>query len=53
MMLITRLVVSFLVCCMLEVRCGWAGVVTGLQAQACKPRALSKVCGVFVIGWTS
>jgi len=33
MMLITTLVVSFLVCCMLEVRCGLAGVVSGLQAQ--------------------
>ena len=21
-------------CCMLEVRCGWAGVVSGLQAKA-------------------
>ena len=31
MMLINILVVSFLVCCMLEVRCGKAGVVTGLQ----------------------
>jgi len=38
-MLITTLVVSFLVCCMLEVRCGFAGVVTGLQAKAlaCSP----------------
>ena len=34
MMLITTLVVSFLVCCMLEVRCGQAGVVSGLQAKA-------------------
>ena len=31
MMLITTLVVSFLVYCMLEVRCGKAGVVSGLQ----------------------
>ena len=31
MTLITILNVSFLVCCMLEVRCGWAGVVSGLQ----------------------
>jgi len=31
MMFITTLVVSFLVCCMLEVRCGYAGVVSGLQ----------------------
>ena len=30
-MLITTLVVSFLVCCMLEVRCGYAGVVSVLQ----------------------
>jgi len=30
-MLITTLVVSFLVCCRLEVRCGYAGVVSGLQ----------------------
>jgi len=30
-MLITTLVISFLVCCMLEVRCGSAGVVSGLQ----------------------
>ena len=39
MMLITTLVVSFLVCCMLEVRCGQAGVVSGLQAKdlACSP----------------
>jgi len=36
MMLITTLVVSFLVCCMLEVRCGWAGVASGLQAIACR-----------------
>jgi len=34
MMLITTLVVSFLVCCMLEARCSKAGVVSGLQAQA-------------------
>jgi len=34
MMLITALVVSFLVCCMLEVRYGQAGVVSGLQAKA-------------------
>jgi len=33
MMLITTLVVSFLVCCMLEVRCSKAGVVSRLQAQ--------------------
>jgi len=32
MMLIATLVVSFLVCCMLEVRCGQAGVVSRLQA---------------------
>jgi len=31
MMLITTLVVSFLVCCRLEVKCGYAGVVSGLQ----------------------
>ena len=31
MKLITTLVVSFLVCCMLEVRCGYAGVVSVLQ----------------------
>ena len=31
-MLITTLVVSFLVCCRLEVRRGYAGVVYGLQA---------------------
>jgi len=30
-MLITTLVVSFLVCCRLEVRCGLAGVVSNLQ----------------------
>jgi len=34
MMLITTLFVSFLVCCMLEVRCGLARVVSGLQAKA-------------------
>jgi len=33
-MLITTLVVSFLVCCRLEVSCGWAGVVFGLQTAA-------------------
>ena len=33
-MLITTLVVSFFVCCRLEVRCGYAGVESGLQAQA-------------------
>jgi len=33
-MLITTLVVSFLVCCRLEVRCGKAVVVSGLQAKA-------------------
>ena len=33
MMLITTLVLSFLVCCMLQVRCGQAGVVSGLQAK--------------------
>ena len=33
-MLITTLVVSFLVCCMLEVMCCQAGVVSGLQVQA-------------------
>ena len=33
-MLITTLVVSFLVCCRLEVSCGEAGVVSGLQAKA-------------------
>ena len=31
--LINTLVVSFLVCCRLEVRCGEAGVVSGLQAN--------------------
>jgi len=31
---IATLVVSVLVCCMLEVRCGYAGVVSGLQAKA-------------------
>ena len=34
MMLLTTLVVSFLVCCVLEVRCSYAGVVSGLQAKA-------------------
>jgi len=34
MMLIATFVVLFLVCCMLEVRCGWVGVVSGLQAKA-------------------
>ena len=34
MMLITTLVVSFLVCCILDVRCSQAGVVSGLQAKA-------------------
>jgi len=31
MMLITTLVVSFLACCRLDVRCGKSGVVPGLQ----------------------
>jgi len=34
MILITTLVVSFLVCCILVVRCGYAGVVSGMQAKA-------------------
>ena len=34
MLLITTLVISFLVCCMLEVRCGLARVVSALQAKA-------------------
>jgi len=34
MMLFTTLVLSFLVCCRLEVRCSLAGVMSGLQAQA-------------------
>jgi len=34
MMLITTLVISFLVYFMLEVRCGLAGVVSGLQIKA-------------------
>ena len=33
-MLITTLVVSFLVCCRLEVRCGYVRVVSGRQAKA-------------------
>ena len=33
-MLITTLVVSFLVCCRSEFRCGWAGVASWLQAKA-------------------
>jgi len=41
MMLITTLVVLFLVCCMLEVKCGLVGVVSGLQA---------KTQGRFVLG---
>ena len=32
-MVIATLVVSFLVCCRLEVRCGYVGVVSGLQAK--------------------
>jgi len=32
---ITTLVVLFLVRCVLEFRCGWVGVVSGLQAEAC------------------
>jgi len=34
MMLITTFVVSFSVCCTLEVRCGCTGVVSGLQPAA-------------------
>ena len=41
MMLITTLVVSFLVCCMLEVRCGLAGVVFGLQVKTSSSRGTS------------
>ena len=33
MMFITTLVVSFSVCCRLEVRGGWAGVVSGLHSS--------------------
>ena len=33
-MLITTLVISFLVCCRLGVRCGYFGVLSGLQAKA-------------------
>ena len=33
--LITTLVVLFLVRCVLEFRCGWVGVVSVLQAEAC------------------
>ena len=41
MMLITTLVVSFLVFCMLEVRCGLARAVSGLQAEASRGSACS------------
>ena len=40
-MLITTLVVSFLVCCMLDVRCGLAGVVSGLQVVVLYPGVVS------------
>ena len=46
MMSITKLVVTFLVCCMLEVRCRQAGVVSRLQAKACfnlQPRHYSSL----------
>jgi len=33
-LLIITLVVSFLVYCRLEVRCSWAGIVSGLQVLA-------------------
>jgi len=33
---ITTLVVLFLVGCVLEIRCGWVGVVYVMQAAACK-----------------
>jgi len=38
-MLISTSLVSFLVCCRLQVRCGDAGVVSGVQvkALACRP----------------
>ena len=39
-MLITTLVVSFLVCCRLEVGCGKAGIVSGLQAKSLQPGLL-------------
>jgi len=53
--LITTLVVSFLVCCMLEVRCGLAGVVSGLQAKAqscfgCSPTLKGKA--IPIQAWT-
>jgi len=38
---ITTLVVLFLVRCVLEFRCGWVGVVSVLQAGACKQTAVS------------
>ena len=40
-MLITTLVVSIIFCYKLEVRCGYAGVVSGLQAKARFGRALA------------
>jgi len=43
MVLFTILVVSFLVFCMLEVICSYAGVVSGLQAKAQKPVVLDPV----------
>ena len=42
---ITTLVVFFLVRCVLEFRCGWVGVVSVLQAEACKTDILmSETC---------
>jgi hypothetical protein len=45
MMLITTVFVSFLVFCRLEVRCGWAGVVSGLQAEALDNILICCICG--------
>ena len=44
-MLITTLVVSFLGCCRLEVRCGQTGVVSGLQAKARQSRNIISPLG--------
>ena len=55
MMMFTTLVATFLVCCMLEVRCSYAGMVSGLQAQV--PHwsvilALLYVGGEVQLGWS-
>ena len=51
MMLITTLDGSFLVCCRLEVRCGWARLVSGLcQSSGARDYNVDYHIGRFVLG---